>query len=274
MIRDKMHKKEVIIQEIQRIATDLKVKSLMQREFSKHSNISSSTVSYHFGSWNNAIAEAKLIPTDIKALRQRRILSDEELLRDLIRLNSEFQKEPTKSMVSSSGKYSPGPYSKRWGSVKKAFLLAKSRYSNNNQSVNTENEQCKIKDQIKFIPDTLSPTVKKKRIVFGEPINFRGLRFAPVNEQGVVYLFGIISHELGYLIESVRTDFPDCEGKRCFDKNKNQWEHVKIEFEYKSTNFHEHGHKEEDCDLIVCWLHDWKDCPIKVLELREVIQHL
>ncbi len=95
-----------------------------------------------------------------------------------------------------------------------------------------------------------------------------------MNEQGVVYLFGMISHELGFLIESVRTEYPDCEGKRCFDKEKNQWEHVKIEFEYKSSQFKDHGHDEAGCDIIVCWIHDWEDCPIEVLELRSAIKYL
>jgi hypothetical protein len=114
----------------------------------------------------------------------------------------------------------------------------------------------------------------RKRIVLGEPINFRGLRFAPINEQGVVYLFGMISHELGHLIESVRTEYPDCEGKRCFDKDKNQWEHIQIEFEYKSSNFLSHGHNPSQCDLIVCWDHDWQNCPIEVLELKTTIKYL
>ena len=68
----------------------------------------------------------------------------------------------------------------------------------------------------------------KSKEIFGQPIDFRGLRFAPINEQGVVYLFGMISSEIGFYIESVRTGFPDCEGKRCFDKKNNLWEHVKI----------------------------------------------
>src|SRR5207247_1028444 len=33
---------------------------------------------------------------------------------------------------------------------------------------------------------------------FGAPINFRGLRHAPINEQGVVFLFGMVSYELGF----------------------------------------------------------------------------
>ena len=34
--------------------------------------------------------------------------------------------------------------------------------------------------------------------ILGEKINFRGLVHAPVNELGVVYLFGMISEELGF----------------------------------------------------------------------------
>ena len=126
------------------------------------------------------------------------------------------------------------------------------------------------------IPETHKPPqkIQRKKIQFGEPIDFRGLRFAPINEQGVVYVFGMISRELGFLIESIRTEYPDCEGKRCVDKEGQRWEHVLIEFEYKSSNFQAHGHSPEDCDLIVCWIHDWDQCPIEVLELRSEIQFL
>ena len=118
----------------------------------------------------------------------------------------------------------------------------------------------------------------KSRIVFGEPIDFRGLLHAPLNEQGVVYLFGMVSQELGYRIESIRTKYPDCEGKRCFDPKKSRWEPVRIEFEYKSSHFRHHKHNPDQCDVIVCWEDDWKDRPLKgspeVLELRRIIKSL
>ena len=125
-------------------------------------------------------------------------------------------------------------------------------------------------------PETIKPehSHPRKKVQFGEPIDFRGLRFAPINEQGVVYLFCMTSRELGFLIESIRTEYPDCEGKRCIDGKGNRWEHIFIEFEYKSSNFQEHGHSPEDCDLIVCWIHDWTDCPVEVLELRSTIEYL
>jgi hypothetical protein len=179
-------------------------------------------------------------------------------------------------MVNAKGKFSERPYRARWKSLNEAFLIAKKKFPDSLGSPKLEQlGPNAATPKVKIVPETIKPfESKRKRVVFGEPINFRGLRFAPVNEQGVVYLFGMISQELGYLIESIRTDYPDCEGKRCFDKENNKWEHVQIEFEYRSSNFFEHGHNPEQCDVIVCWEHDWEDCPVEVLELSSVIKYI
>jgi len=272
-----MYTKQQIIEEIRRIANNLDVKSLKKKDFQRYSKISSSTVRYHFSTWNEAIKEAGLIPIDsIEVIKKKELINDNELLLDLIRLYNNNGKEPTWSLINAKGKYSTKPYRDRWKTIKEAFLIAKQKFperiSPDVQKPDTEYQEI---ESIKVTPQTVKPKITKKgRIIFGEPIDFRGLRFAPVNEQGVVYLFGMISHELGFLIESIRTEYPDCEGKRCFDKEKKQWEHVKIEFEYRSSHFKEHGHNEADCDIIVCWIHDWADCPIEVLELRNVIKYL
>jgi hypothetical protein len=42
----------------------------------------------------------------------------------------------------------------------------------------------------------------------------RQLPREPVNEQGVVLLFGMLAKELGYMIEAAQMGFPDCEAKR------------------------------------------------------------
>ncbi len=115
---------------------------------------------------------------------------------------------------------------------------------------------------------------RTKDLEFGEPINFRGLQHAPVNEQGVVFLFGLVSRDLGFLVESVRTSFPDCEGKRCTNAKKNRWQRVLIEFEYRASGFREHGHDPTGCDVVVCWENDWRDCPLEVIELRSEISKL
>jgi hypothetical protein len=272
-----MYTKQQIIDEIRRISSRLNVKSLKSKDFKRYSKISLGTVRYHFDTWNEAIKEAGLTPIDsLELIRKKKIIGDNELLLELIRLYNEYGKEPTRSLIDAKGKYSTKPYMARWKNVKEAFLIAKQKFSDKVLSdIQKLDIEKKSIEDIKVIPKTIKPkSIKKRHIIFGEPINFRGLRFAPVNEQGVVYLFGMISHELGFLIESIRTEYPDCEGKRCFDKDKNQWEHVKIEFEYKSSHFKEHGHDEDDCDIIVCWIHDWDNCPIEVLELRSAIKYL
>ena len=123
-------------------------------------------------------------------------------------------------------------------------------------------------------PSSRSAWAKLDGIEFGAPINFRGLRHAPINEQGVVYLFGMVSNELGLIVEAVQTGFPDCEAKRCVNRRENRWQRVRVEFEFRSRNFRDHGHDAAKCDLIVCWEHDWADCPLEVIELRTVINQL
>lgn len=114
-------------------------------------------------------------------------------------------------------------------------------------------------------------TVKKQE--YGKPIDFRGLRHAPINEQGVVYLFGLVAQDLGFKVEAIGTTFPDCEAIRQIG-NTDRWQRIRIEFEYKSSEFKKHDHAPEGCDLIVCWEHDWKECPLEFIELSEVIKKL
>lgn len=112
------------------------------------------------------------------------------------------------------------------------------------------------------------------RPIYGQPMDFRGLRHEPVNEQGVVLLFGMVAKELGYTVEAVQSGFPDCEAKRQIAPQR--WQRVHLEFEFESRNFRDHGHSPAGCDVIVCWRHNWPDCPpqIEILELSSLIKSL
>lgn len=87
-------------------------------------------------------------------------------------------------------------------------------------------------------------------------------------------MFGMVAKDLGYLVEAIQSSYPDCEAKRKVAQG--QWQPVRIEFEYLSKNFVEHNHDPNTCDVIVCWIHNWKDCPehLEVIELSEVIKKL
>ncbi len=111
----------------------------------------------------------------------------------------------------------------------------------------------------------------KDRATYGNPMHLPGFRHEPVNEQGVILLFGMLAEELGYMVETVQSGFPDCEAKRQIAPNR--WQRVNIEFEFESRNFRAHGHPVSGCDVIVCWRHNWEDCPghIEVLELSTLL---
>ena len=115
---------------------------------------------------------------------------------------------------------------------------------------------------------------KKPGIVRGAPTHLRGLRYAPTNEQGVIYLFGLVSAQLGITVEGIQSAYPDCEATRCVDRKHDRWQSVRIEFEFASSNFRDHGHDPAGCDMIVCWQHDWPECPVEVIELRSVIDRV
>ena len=105
--------------------------------------------------------------------------------------------------------------------------------------------------------------------IYGTPLIPWALTYAPTNEIGVVYLFGTVARELGYAVTRMQTEFPDGEAMRKLDEGR--WQRVRIEFEFESRNFVDHYHRAEDCDLIVCWKHNWAECPLEVLELRTVV---
>jgi hypothetical protein len=117
------------------------------------------------------------------------------------------------------------------------------------------------------LPDDAPPARE-----LGPRIDFRGLMYGPINEQGVVFLFGIVAQDLGFAVETLGVRFPDCEAKLRLASGG--WRHVRIEFEFKARNFLAHDHLVKGCDLIVCWENDWPDAPIPVIALRDEIERL
>ena len=110
---------------------------------------------------------------------------------------------------------------------------------------------------------------------YGKPLNFENLVYGPSNEQGVVVLFTMMSKQLQYNIEGIWTDsFPDCEATRVEQGGKLR--RVKIEFEYRSREFANHGHDPNACDVLVCWKDNWKERPpnIEVLELSKEVEKI
>ncbi len=135
-------------------------------------------------------------------------------------------------------------------------------------------DQDTVLNAIRNCAVTLGRPPSRSEFMASAALDFRGLRREPINENGVVFLFGMVARELGYSVEAVQAGFPDCEAKRQVGPGK--WERVRIEFEFESRNLRVHGHPVGGCDIIVCWRHNWTECPpsLEILELSSVIRTL
>jgi hypothetical protein len=119
---------------------------------------------------------------------------------------------------------------------------------------------------------TSRPRIMTDRPIYGLPLLQGPLTFAPTNEAGVLAAFACHARELGFTILRLQAAFPDCEALREVGPNKGQ--RVLIELEYESRNFLDHQHPVNGCDLIVCWINNWPDCPLEVIELSSVLAKL
>jgi len=270
--------REALVAEAQAIARRLGVDTLRRKEFAKESIYSLEQVYKLFpdGGWREFLEAARL-----RVDFQNTPTQDDALLEEFHRVVKELGNIPTKRQLGDRGEWSSSLYQKRFGGLSNTLK----RYrvwleTNHPNALELGLIDTKSKHEV-ITPKLLDPVstgsqqwIKGSGTVYGAPISFRGLRHAPINEQGVVYLFGMVSEELGLIVEAVQSAYPDCEAKRCVDNKKNRWQRVRIEFEFRSSNFVEHGHNPNDCDMIVCWEHDWADCPLEVVELRTVIDQL
>jgi HNH endonuclease len=298
-----MPDKKQIVNSIAAIARKLG-RAPSRAEFISRSGISPFFVLQWFRSWSDAVRTAGLRPCTLnKRVGDRALLED---WGNTVRKNRGLL---PRHIYRRKGKYNPCTLAKRfsgWSSVPQAFRkFAKGKREWRDVVAllptpvpEEKRERPKEDAAPPILPNhsrnrwgraearpykssqrlTLSTNIRyktlKDRATYGNPIDFRGLRHEPVNEQGVVLLFGMVAKELGYLVESVQKGFPDCEAKRQIGPDR--WQRVNIEFEFESRNFRDHGHPVDGCDVIVCWRHNWAECPkqIEVVELSNVIQSL
>ncbi|MBI1312332.1 hypothetical protein GC176_13665 [bacterium] len=267
---------DTLIQKARELAQRLGKDSLSKVEFIRETGVSEWQIVKHFDYWNSLVEAAGLTPTDVGAI------DETSLLVEMKRVFDDEGCVPTQQKFQKKCRHSLTTYRKRFGSGWNDMLYAFAEWlTNTGQSVDyadqlvqpesTPNEE-QPNTTVSASGTTTWPSLGGR--AYGPVLNFRGLQHAPVNEQGVVFLFGMLALELGFLVESVATGFPDCEAKRRISKTGNRWERVRIEFEFCSRNFVDHGHPVNGCDLIVCWEHNWGDCPLEVLELRSVLEAL
>lgn len=271
--------RDTIIKEIQRVAQEKGVKQLTRSEFSAESEISSWQIYQVFDGWREACELAGLEP-----YYQNIPIDDDVLFEEMRRVFLSYGSICTRTKFHKLSKYSVDTYKRRFGKWQEILFAFRQWLEHGevefpfiNKLPSVSNGKVTKSKSRKPEEQTVSKVQHWQSIggaTYGRFLNFRGLQHAPLNEQGVVFLFGMVCFELGFVVEAVRTDYSDCEAKRRVDRKRDKWERVKIEFEFRSSRFKEQEHKPELCDVIVCWEHDWPECPLEVIELRSAIKAL
>lgn len=264
-----------------RAAAQVLGQPLSRTKFLSHSGMTEYYVLKHFPSWKAALKAAG-VQVDETNVR----LDDGDLLRDwgtLVRKNREI---PTRHLYRREGNFGVNSFATHFGPWSvipdyfRKFATGKPEWADvvallpvQSQPLASQTCECSVPEGPSIYTAPQHPQLDSRQ-TYGNPIDFRGLRHEPTNENGVIFLFGMVAKELGYNVEAVQSGFPDCEAKRQIAAGK--WQRVRIEFEYESRNFRDHGHPVGGCDVLVCWRHNWADCPssIEILELRQVIRQL
>ena len=108
--------------------------------------------------------------------------------------------------------------------------------------------------------------------IYGAPLTPWALLHAPTNEMGVLYLLGALAPYVGVVVTRVQSAFPDLEVMREVESGR--WQRIPAELEYESRNFLIHGHDPDQVAMIVCWVHNWPECPVEVVELSGVLRKI
>ena len=243
-------------------------------ELMKTGKVSGRQIVKHFATYTRALRACNL-----ERVCGGNKLPLERLFLDWATVTRQLGKIPSKAEFAQMGKHSDTPLKSRfgsWGQVprylrryieeqgrteewKDVLALIRAYEQGQDGMETAATPECEQK----------KPRVMADRPVYGPLIRPYPMIHGPVNESGVLYLFGTVSERLGFVVTLIQTGFPDCLALRLVDVDR--WQPVRIEFEYESRNFLRHLHDPSQCDIIVCWKHNWPECPLEVIELSKVV---
>lgn len=233
----------------------------------------------HFSGWRSALRAAGVCTSPRNAP-----VDDDTLLCDWAAVAARIRRIPSWNEYKVRGKHTLSTFTRRfgsWNAIPGAFRAYAARRPRWKKLLKTLSESPskrrfrpspELKGRPRLHPKTATPF--RDRPACGVPLDFGPLRHAPVNETGVIALFILLAERLGFMIDGFQTAFPDCLAKRLTGAGR--WQPVTIEFEYESRGYLYHRHPPRGCDIIVCWEHNWEECPdhLEVIALSEELKRL
>jgi hypothetical protein len=257
--------RDALIAQIRETAARLGVRRLTRSQFIRETGVPVRQILRHGGFSKCAQAAG------LSAFSGVPPLTDDALLEALREAFIRLEGAVSLRLFQETGRYHLSTYRKHFGSWKGALAALATRLEQR------EPDFSYLPAVHALIRETPGPrlvapgaTAPDER-AYGQPLHFHALQHAPVNENGVLFLFGALAGDLGFVVETIASAFPDCTAKRRPRGAGDLWSRVRIEFEHQSRNFKAHGHDPQGCDLIVCWEHNWPECPLEVIELKKVV---
>jgi hypothetical protein len=189
-----------------------------------------------------------------------------------------LNKIPSIKEFEESSKYTVGPYQRRfrhWSQVPRGMADYARKHAVEGEwqdvmAMIREREDGRAAPLVKWPVSKAGPVpMRRDRPVYGPAMVAQAFMHEPINEMGVVFLFGTQAARLGFMVTHVQAEFPDCEA--FVEVAPRRLQRIKMEFELESRNFLKHDHSVDECDMIVCWEHNWPECPLEVLELKSVM---
>jgi len=243
-------------------------------ELMRSGKVSGRQIVKHFGTYTRALRACNL-----ERSTGGKKLPLEKLFLDWARVVRELKKIPSKAEYEHRGKHSDTPLKTRfgsWGQVPrylKRYMEEQGLTEEWKDVMELIREYEQGQDGMEMAPtpecEHNKPRVMTDRPVYGPLLRPYPAIHGPINEDGVIYLFGTVSYRLGFVVTLIQGAFPDCYALRLVDVDR--WQPVRIEFEYESRNFLRHLHDPKGCDIIVCWKHNWPECPLEVIELSKIV---
>jgi hypothetical protein len=285
----KPDEKAKIIKIIRRIAKAARTASVSRWQFCQRSHVTKRKVERLFGSYGGLVEAAGLVRSKFQRVPKH---SDEEVIAEMVRVLRMPNSKLTQTFFKQNSTMCPKQCGRRfrsWYQALKAVAsklhpqhdrvlrrrirlytgLAADHSTAARRAAQGTRSPLPSRDQDSPFHAADGEVVRVREDSF---LRFRSQEHAPINEQGVIFLFGMICSDLGYVVEKLKSGFPDCEAKR--ELRPGIWQRVRIEFEFRSRTFRTHGHDPQQCDVIVCWENNWPDCPIEVQELKSLLPRL
>ncbi len=281
VILDTVLSADECVRELQRVAELLQTNILKRDDLGRQrgrgacgrSIYSAHRIARACGGWDKALSMAGLLPAPNPT---QRILI-ETLADRFLRVVVDLQRIPTLLQLSRRSGHAPDTVSRSRGGYAAFKLAVIENMLDRNVRFPKDvlgmlrAELTRLREQMPLDESEVKTTNEHRQ---GRTLGFRGFAFAPTCEHDVVQLFGAVAKELGFEIIGNRSEFPDCHARRRQPGERDHFIDCLIEYEFSSRDFRKHRHDPQGCDLIVCWEHNWPDCPVDVLELRRAISGL